>query len=553
MKKILAFLSFLSLSLGAIAQDNPWRWNPDVSGAQDRTVVFADLVVNGHAVDISELDSHYLIGAFIDDECRGLAVTVTNNGRQWLQIEVYGNYGRTNDSGKPITFRLYDKDSKEEYALTSSQQVVWNQATYGMPSTGHVVLMLWTIEDEVIITYPASVTLSKLHDVQVMFTQANEVPFDPTLLTVTIADGPHGWTAATATGNGLQWTMRGMAVGEYDYYVTYAGKRMLSNEGKESGKLVIPAEVTFANGWDWISLYVPTSYMLTNPSTGDYLSTLSIDSKNQVVEIRSEKGSIYNDPSIGIFGDITQLTAADGAYKIKSNFDEEHSATKVFNLGTKADGTATAAMMPMVEPGYTWIGYPHEQNHSLETLKTTLSATATDGDRIIGHNAFIEYNGYQWIGSLKTFETGKGYIYYTENEKPFRLNWGDYYLPQEPELLTSHTPKQPWPYDSHRYASSMPVVASINELSSIPERYGIAAFVGDECRGYGETVDGEHLFITVSGKPGEVVTFRLYDHQTGNYTQLEGTLRFGSSAGSLQEPFKLVKPDAAYRLVNHNK
>lgn len=546
MKKILVFLSFLSLSLGAAAQDIPWQWNPDSSGAQDRTVVIADLVVNGLAVDIDGLDSHYLIGAFVDGECRGLSETVTNSGKRWLQIEVFGNYGHTDDSGKPISFRLYDKDSQSEYPLSSSRLVVWNQTTYGMPSADHVMLSAWTMPTDAVVTYPATITLSKLHDVQVTFTHTNssEAALDPALLAVAIADGPHGWTAATATGNGLQWTMRGLAVGEYDYYVTYDGKRMLTDDGKQTGKLIIPAEISLANGWDWISLYVPTPFSLIDPPSGFYMSTLNIDSQNQVIEIRSQEAAVYNDPQQGLFGDITELTAADGFYKIKSNYDEQHSANAIFNLGTSVDGQATAAMMPMVEPGYTWIGYPHEQNHSLPVLHELLATTATEGDLIIGHDAFLEFNGIQWVGSLQTFEAGKGYIYYTENPTPFRLNWGDYYLPQEPQLLTPQpSASLPWHYDCRRFATTMPVVAKLDPSVSVqadPSRYTVAAFVGEECRGYGHAADGQHLFISLSGMPGEVMSFRLYDRLTGSTTLLKEQLGYATAcAGSLNAPLLL--------------
>ena len=542
MKKILVFLTFLSLSLGAAAQDNPWQWNRDNnSGAQDRTVVFAELVVNGDAVDVNGLDSQYLIGAFIDGQCRGLAETVNDSGKQWLQIEVYGNYGQVDDSGKPINFRLYVKASQEEFPLSTSREVNWNGASYGMPSTDHVVLSTWTTPGEPLVTYPDRVTLSKLHDVEVAFTHknANETTLDNALVAVTIANGPNGWTAATATGNGLRWTMRGMAVGEYDYYVTYGGKRMLTAQGKQTGKLVIPAEVSFDNGWDWISLYTPTPFVLTDPQTGDYLDALNIDAKNQIIEIRSQQGAVYNDPQTGLFGDIEQLTIADGMYKIKSTFDAAHATTKVFNLGTTVGGNATATMMPMVEPGYTWIGYPHEQNHSLAVLEKYLSATASEGDRIIGHEGFLEYNGVQWLGSLTTFESGKGYIYYTENGAPFRLDWGDYYLPQEPELSTSRQ-EFPWHCDYHCFATNMSVVAALpQEMQGDGDRYVIGAFVGDDCRGYGKTVDGNHLFITISGMAGEKFSLRLFDRETGRTIDVKEDLSYRMGAGTLADPLVL--------------
>ena len=536
MKRILALVPFLCLVLGAASQESPWPWHQDSNGAQDRTVVFADLVVNGDAVPLSDVGSRYLIGAFIDNECRGMA-EVMQGAVSWMQIEVYGNYDRTDDNGKPISFRLYDKTNQVDLALNSSRQVVWDQTSYGSPSSDHVVLSVWLDTDDAVITYPASVTLSKLRDVQLHLTHtnANQTVVAPNQVSITIADGPKGWTAATATGAGLEWTLRGLAVGEYDYYVTYNGKRMPASDGNAVGRLIIPAEVNFENGWDWISIFMPTPYALTNASTGDFLSTLNMDRNNRIIEIRSQLAALYNDPTGGLFGDITQLSASDGAYKIKSNYEDRNATTKIFNLGTAANGTTTAAQMPMVEPGYTWIGYPHEQYHKLATLMPYLAATATAGDLIIGRDAFIEFDGLNWVGSLQSFEPGKGYIYYTENDTPFRLNWGDYYLPLEAADNVAPAPT-PWYYDARQYASTMPIVATLDQDTD-PTRYSIGAFVGDECRGQGTVgSDGKHLFITVTGNPGENISFKLYDKATGSFTDLDETLLYGNSAGSLQKP-----------------
>ncbi len=534
MKKILAFIPLICLALSSAAQDNPWQWYPDSNGAQDRTVVFADLVVNGSVVPLYDISSHYLVGAFIDGQCRGMAEVVTGL-HSWMQIEVYGNYTNAADDGKTISFRLYDKASNTEHALTTSRAVTWNQESYGSPSQDHVVLSAWLNHDEAVVTYPARLTLSKLHDVQLKLTHANpqETVVDLSQVQLVISKGPNAWTVATATGSGLDWTLRGIAVGEYDYYVTYAGRQMPSDAGTISGKLIIPAEVGYENGWDWISTYMPTSYALVNPSTGDYLSTLNIDNNNKIIEIRSQQQALYNDPQSGIFGDLTELTAAAGAYKIKSTFEEKNQYTKVFNFGTAHGKNTRSVLVTQLQPGYNWINYPHEQNHTLDYLQYLLSANATEGDVIIGRDAFIEFTGYEWVGTLKTFEAGKGYIYYSANSEPANLNWGNYYLPQE--TIAQPQAQQVWQYDAHLYASSMPVVAVIDGVEDA-DRYSVGAFVGDECRGYGSAADGHHFFISVAGNMGEEVSFKLYDSVTGTYTDLSRTVRYAATAGSLKAP-----------------
>ena len=554
--KRLTFLLLLCLAMGARAQGNGAPWSVDTGGAQDRMAVFADLVVNGTDVALDVLDSHYQIGAFIDGTCRGVGEVVALGGHSWLQIEVFGNYGSVNDDGKTITFRLYEKATAREVELESSTTVTWNGTSYGTPSANHVKLNgVLSYDDDVAFSFPATLVLSKLHETEVLLSLAEEGEaknIDPSGVKFVFADGPHGWTVARATGGGLEWMLLGLAVGEYDYYVTYKDKRMLADNGAASGKVVIPAEVSLANGWDWISNFMPAPYVIEERGERREES----DIWNDVIEVRSQNQTLYNDPQVGLFGDLWELSATAGLYKIKSNSGDN---LRVLNLGSSTNGATTASLLPQIEPGYNWICYPHENDHALETLQESLSKSATRGDLIIGRDAFLEFDGYQWVGSLRRFEAGKGYIYYSENESPVRLDWGDYYLPQEREnggtgarghegasARACESSESIWNYDAHKYASNMPVVAVLGERSSgargcegTGERYSVGAFVGDECRGRGEVVDGEHLFISVSGNIGETVTFRLYDKTTGEYSILDERLHFSMKAGSLRSPVVL--------------
>ena len=384
-----------------------------------------------------------------------------------------------------------------------------------------------------VVTFPTELTLSKLRDVALTLTHTNagESALDGDKVAIHIADGPHGWTVASVDGQGLNWTLRGMAIGEYDYYVTYDGKRMKSDSGADKGKLIIPAEVAYESGWDWISVFTPHSYALTNGS-GDYLSSLSRNADNRVIEIRSQNAAIYNDPSSGLFGDITELKAADGMYKIKSIYQEDNAAAMAFNLGSD-NGAATAAKLPAIEPGYNWICYPHEQAHSLTTLNKYLSVGPAEGDLLIGRDAFLEFDGLAWVGSIEQFEPGKGFIYYSSADKPFTLNWGDYYLPQE--TVNAARSRSVWNYSSNAYMNSMPIVATLSGVAD-KRHYTIGAFVGDECRGQGKIVDDDHFFVTVNGNPGEQIRFLIHDAATDTSSHVGGTMTFAMAAGSLSRP-----------------
>ena len=81
----------------------------------------------------------------------------------------------------------------------------------------------------------------------------------------------------------------------------------------------------------------------------------------------------------------------------------------------------------------------------------------------------------------------------------------------------------------------MAIVAEIAELEN-PEDYTIGAFVGDECRGMGKVVKDGKMMISVAGKSGETVSFRLHNEYTGEFIPLETEVRYSNRIGSLKSP-----------------
>ena len=383
-------------------------------------------------------------------------------------------------------------------------------------------------------------TASKLHDTTLTLSKGanDEVVADRVELVFPKAsNGEPVATATMADATGLKWNVRGQYVGQYTVKVKYNGK-----EQSTTCTVSIPGEITFRNGWDWISLYTTAAYPLTNNS-GDYLQTLTTNDKNRIIEIRSQQATVFYDATFGHFGDLKELTATDGAYKIKSIYEDENEATKVFNIGTTPGGKDIAAKMPQVESGYTWIGYPHERDHKLATLQKNLAATANEGDMIIGREAFLEYDGAEWKGSLKTFEAGKGYIYYTKATKPFRLDWGDYYMASDIDNSVAAREMAPignlnWQYDALQYASSMPVVAQLTN-GPVASGTAVGAFFNGECRGYAFADSQGLLFLSVTGNAGERISFMLCDVASGCCYETEQTVTFGTPKGSLRAPLML--------------
>ena len=83
----------------------------------------------------------------------------------------------------------------------------------------------------------------------------------------------------------------------------------------------------------------------------------------------------------------------------------------------------------------------------------------------------------------------------------------------------------------------MTMVVSMPELA-LASDYSLGAFVGSECRGEGRYVDGL-FFVTVHGRQGERVSFRLCHLPTGQQYRVDETITGERRMGSLRQPLVL--------------
>ncbi|WP_337586148.1 InlB B-repeat-containing protein, partial [Prevotellamassilia timonensis] len=108
-KSLWLLIATLLLSVfGARAQnsgsDAPWTVNPH-DYKYDMTL-YANIVFDG--TPITDF-SHYQVGAFVGDECRGTAEVQTKDEAQWLYLRVRSNQPQ----GENIVLRLRDTDTGE--------------------------------------------------------------------------------------------------------------------------------------------------------------------------------------------------------------------------------------------------------------------------------------------------------------------------------------------------------------------------------------------------------------------------------------------------------
>jgi len=283
-------------------------------------------------------------------------------------------------------------------------------------------------------------------------------------------------------------------------------------------------------GWKWTSFY----------GGGVRWNSPEYELGNVVEEIRSEDALLHNDPEYGYFGDIYSLETGE-CYKIKVKEEEPGLLDlRIMYTGGYEDMQTHRQIVPM----WNWLGNPYQYDHDINSVFSTEDAYANNfnvGDRIVSKDdGFAEYNGEKWTGTLTTLRAGLGYMYFNAASDTIDMEYlHEGSMPQGTPVMNAPQHKQSvWTYNSAPFADNMTIVADLgNEYSA--ERFTVGAFVGDECRGEGEMIDGK-CFITVHADKGETISFKLHDAVSGEMRTINEQMPFAKMAGSLRAPQRLT-------------
>lgn len=322
----------------------------------------------------------------------------------------------------------------------------------------------------------------------------------------------------------LNYTIRPHSVGRATISVKLDGVEVATSHVEIGQRYMQKA------GWKWASLY----------GGGVRWNSPEYELGNVVEEIRSEDALLHNDPEYGYFGDIYSLESGT-CYKIKVKEEEPGLLDlRIMYTGAYEDMRTHRQIVPM----WNWLGNPYQYDHDINSVFSTEDAYANKfnvGDRIVSKDdGFAEYNGEKWTGTLTTLHAGLGYMYFnagSENVDMEYLREGS--MPQGTPVMNAPQHKQSvWTYNSAPFADNMTIVADLgNDYSA--ERFTVGAFVGDECRGEGEMIDGK-CFITVHADKGETISFKLHDAVSGEMRTINEQMPFAKMAGSLRAPQRLT-------------
>lgn len=452
-------------------------------------------------LDISSLTD--AVKLYYDFKKDSLSASVVKVGQGW--IDVYYSPERTIATEEGLR--------NDEYEISNHFHVTILESLKGFKVDGYVEMVSTETRDFVLTPDPV------------------DAEVDPSRVEVTITPDSYvseEWKSIVeivpTDESKLNYTIRPHSVGRAIISVKLDGVEVASSN------VLIGQRYMQKAGWKWASLY-----------GGDVSwNSPEYELGNVVEEIRSEDALLHNDPEYGYFGDIYSLETGE-CYKIKVKEEEPGLLDlRIMYTGAYEDMRTHRQIVPM----WNWLGNPYQYDHDINSVFSTEDTYANNfnvGDRIVSKdNGFAEYNGEKWTGTLTTLHAGLGYMYFnagSENVDMEYLREGS--MPQGTPVMNAPQHKQSvWTYNSAPFADNMTIVADLgNDYSA--ERFTVGAFVGDECRGEGEMIDGK-CFITVHADKGETISFKLHDAVSGEMRTINEQMPFAKMAGSLRAPQRLT-------------
>ncbi len=345
----------------------------------------------------------------------------------------------------------------------------------------------------------------------------------------------------------ITFSYNGLLPGDCNFMITDATGNFAQTFNAEAAEqtqaspltLQIPYVVELAQGWQWKSNVYGVA------SSTNELKNLFGDTN--LSEARTHQTLLYNDAAWGYLG--TMIGTGIGQcvmYKAKM-------ATATTSY--LSNGEVSSHNTVTLKPGWTWVGSPYFYSRQLSNVVS--AEGLANGFVIVGKNGSVETTSGQWVGNLATIDAGQGYVVFNPTGNDTELLFADERNMNQPTLEQQQTvdpnpsrSNRIWSYDPSRFADNMTMVVSLDGVANI-DNYSLGAFVGNECRGEGVAVNGM-MFVTVHANRGELVSFRLYNELTGEYADVEQTVKAMQRVGSISAPFKMTSDAIALGISNVN-
>jgi hypothetical protein len=294
----------------------------------------------------------------------------------------------------------------------------------------------------------------------------------------------------------------------------------------------IPAHISYNfGGWKWCS--IPYGDLAGNKVKNFFNS--------RVVEARTYDNLLINDPSWGFYGSLLNS----GINKKQMYKVEVGNYANDFFFYLEDAASVDGKNVWKLQPGWNWMGSPYFYDRLFSNAIKSQSSLVAGMVIVSKRDGQKEYDGTAWKGDLDLLKAKEGYLVYNPTNAVKTIT-----LPTETTMTQGNETSagsrsfsragsvKVWQYDHSQFADNMTMVVKMPELQDA-ENYTIGAFVDGECRGEGSFDDG-FGFVTVHCNTDELVSFQLHNEVTGEYYDIDQTVRAQTRVGSLGSPYKMT-------------
>jgi len=483
-------------------------WSVNIQNYEFNLTLAGLLYFNGEESE----DPYDLVGAFVGDECRGVAsptyFPLTN--KYTVNIMIYSNLSE----GETVTFKAYDCSEDWTYDIVQetiefvANDIIGNDLE---PFELHAVTNQnypdWSVYSP---AFEFNMSLIGL-----LFIDGEE-SFDSNDLVGAFVDGEcRGVANPTYFPMTEQFTVNMMiysnsAIGEsisfqvYDYSndsifenvtesLTFEADAIIGNDlfpfeiHAEFESEIVQLNIDFITGWNWFSINIESDDMSLNTVLS------SVEGSAEFIKSLTGFATYYDD--YGWYGlefiDVREMYMIQTYSDILFSFE----GSAVDFLNTPID----------LVYGWNWIGYLPQ---SANTLNEALVSIGPNGIFIKSLTGFATYyDDFGWYG-LEVLEPGIGYMLqmFIEDQLVYGIPEG--MAKVEVKIKDFH-----WSVNPHQFEHNMTITADVEEGNQL------AVFVDDEVRGVTEATyfpltDSYTANLMAYGNDGEELTFKVYQEDT---------------------------------------
>lgn len=253
-----------------------------------------------------------------------------------------------------------------------------------------------------------------------------------------------------------------------------------------------------AKGWNWMSLGIrPDSFTVDEIFGKNEGKFIQVKSQTSGYATWVDEAEIWLGKLIKVNLTNTQM------YMVQAAEDVSNPVT-----GHIVDAMTTPITLVK---GWNWIGFHRLQTMSL--AEALADWTAQDEDIIKGQKGVAYFDGYEWVGSLRTLVPGQGYMIKNAESSNVTFNYPTSAMKGSgTSHIKFHASELNFtPVDCHNYPTNMVVCAQVVRNGQPVEGIEVGVFAGNECREADVTDERGLIYITVPGDEPMKLFFHVTD------------------------------------------